>query len=129
VPFVTPSNPIEGAQRDWPFPKGARLLRRSDFREVYDKGFRVSGPYFAGICLRVEGQAKARIGFAVPKAAGGSVIRNRLKRRLREAVRLSLPQLEPQWNVVFQARLGALEAPFADLKREVEKLFSRCERS
>jgi ribonuclease P protein component len=89
----------------------------------------VSGPYFAGICLRVEGQTRARVGFAVPKAAGGSVTRNRLKRRLREAARMNLDQLGPQWNVVFQARAAALKAPFANLKKEVEKLFSRCARS
>jgi ribonuclease P protein component len=108
------------------FPKEARLLRRSDFRRVYDEGFRVSGPYFAAVCNAVERQARARVGFAVPKALGGSVIRNRLKRRLREAVRLYLGQLGPQWNVVLQARKPALTAAFADLSREVQRVFSRC---
>ena len=60
---------------------------------------------------------------------GDSVDRNRLRRRLREAARLSLDQLGPEWNVVFQARRATMEAPFASLKREVEKLFSRCGRS
>jgi ribonuclease P protein component len=108
------------------FPKEARLRRRSDFQRVYDQGFRVSGPFFTGICFRTEGQARGRVGFAVPKAVGGSVIRNRVKRRLREAVRPSLGQLGPQWNVVIQARLAVVKAPFPSLKREVERLFSRC---
>ena len=77
----------------------------------------------------MEGQARPRVGFAVPKAVGGSVIRNRVRRRLREAVRLNLGQLGPQWNVVIQVRAGAREAPFAELKKDVEKLFSQCERS
>ena len=60
---------------------------------------------------------------------GGSVTRNRMRRRVREAVRLSLGQLAPEWAVVVQVRRAVLEAPFVDLKREVERIFSRCGRS
>jgi ribonuclease P protein component len=101
-------------------------LRRPDFQKVYKEGGRVSGPFFAGVYLAMEGQARARVGFAVPKALGGSVTRNRIKRRLREAVRLNLGQLGPRWNVVLQARKPVLTAAFPDLAREVGRLFSRC---
>ena len=93
---------------------------------MYDQGFRTSGPYFAAVCLKVQGQTGAKVGFATPRALGGSVVRNRIRRRLREAVRLSFSGLAPGWAVVVQARKGALEAPFEDLRKEVEKLFSRC---
>ena len=56
-------------------------------------------------------------------------MRNRLRRRLREAVRLSLAGLGPEWMVVVQARRPALKATFRDLGMEVDKLFSRCARS
>ncbi len=95
---------------------------------MYERGFRTSGPYFAAACLKIEGQAGAKVGFAVPKHLGGSVTRNRIRRRLREAVRLSLPGLAPGWAVVVQGRKGALDAPFESLRKEVEKLFSRCAR-
>ena len=104
-------------------------MRRPDFQKVYKEGGRVSGPFFAGVYLAVEGQARARVGFAVPKALGGSVTRNRIKRRLREAVRLNLGQLGPRWNVVLQARKSALTAAFPDLVREVGRLFARCKLS
>ena len=65
----------------------------------------------------------------MPRALGSSVVRNRLKRRLREAVRLNLDQLEAGWDIVFQARSAALKAPFDELKRAVEGVFSRCRRS
>ena len=55
---------------------------------MYAEGFRVSGPYFAAFCLRRAAPEGSRIGFTVPRALGGSVVRNRLKRRIREAVRL-----------------------------------------
>lgn len=62
----------------------------------------------------------------MPRALGSSVVRNRIKRRLREAVRLNLDQLGEQWNVVLQARKPALDADFTALMREVQRLFSLC---
>lgn len=90
---------------------------------------RLSGPYFAAVCLKVEGQDRAKVGFAAPKTLGDSVARNRMRRRLRAAVRLNLGQLAAEWAVVVQVRRAAADAPFADLTREVEKLFARCARS
>ncbi len=52
-----------------------------------------------------------------------------MRRRLREAVRLNLALLGSGWDVVFQVRRAAGQAPFADLTKEVEKLFARCARS
>lgn len=68
----------------------------------------------------------ARIGFTLPRAVGKSVVRNRIKRRLREAVRLRLEQLNPQWDIVLNPRRRAQNAPFAELLKEVEKLFQWC---
>ena len=53
-------------------------------------------------------------------------MRNRIKRRLREAVRFCLDRLNPQWSIVINPRRKALDAPFPDLQREVERLFQRC---
>ena len=102
-------------------------MRSADFRKVYDNGVRVSGPYFAAFCLAPAPQQGPKIGFTVSRAAGNSVLRNRLRRRLREAVRLSLSRLGPRWLIVFNPRRKALDAPFEDLLAEVRKLFLRCE--
>lgn len=93
---------------------------------MYQEGFRISSPYFAAFCLKVEGQVRARIGLTTPKALGNSVVRNRLKRRLREAVRLRLPGLGPEWEIVFNPRRSILDARFEDLQREVGRVFSKC---
>ena len=66
------------------------------------------------------------IGFTTPRALGKAVVRNRIKRRLREAVRLHLDRLNPQWSIVINPRRKALDAPMPDLQREVERLFLRC---
>ncbi len=74
----------------------------------------------------MEGAAYPRVGFTVPRALGTAVIRNRLKRRMREAVRGGLGSLAAPWAVVFNPRRAALTAPAEDLKREVGRVFTRC---
>src|SRR5687768_13425160 len=92
------------------FPKSVRILRRSDFRRVYDDGTRYSCPYFAAFCLAREQNDGPKIGFTVSRASGHSVVRNRMKRRMREVVRLHLRDLPPKWAVVFNPRKPLLEA-------------------
>src|SRR5450432_4057003 len=75
------------------FPKNVRILRSSDFRKVYDGGTRISGPLFAAFCLLEPERSGPRIGFTVPRAIGNAVVRNRVKRRYREAVRQRLDLL------------------------------------
>ena len=108
------------------FPKRVRLLRSQDFRRVYDQGIRYSNSLFAAFCLRGEKADGPRVGLTVPRAFGKAVVRNRIRRRFREAVRLHLERLSPQWYIVINPRRKALEAPFAEICGEVERLFRRC---
>lgn len=123
---VTQSRAVETSRRTFAFPKEVRLLRSADFEKVYKEGFRISGPYFAAFCLRCPGQSGPKVGLTVPRSLGKSTVRNRIKRRVREAVRLNLWRLGPEWAVVFNPRSAALEAPFRELEREVQKVFARC---
>ena len=104
---------------------------------MYDHGTRVSGPLFAAFCLAREGDRPdhngsadygPRLGLTVPRAIGGSVDRNRIKRRLREAFRLHRTELNPQWDIVLNPRRTALAAPFADLERALGKVIEQCNR-
>jgi len=101
-------------------------LRSTDFRRVYDSGSRFSSPFFAAFCVREPRPDGPRIGFTTPRALGKAVVRNRIRRRVREAVRLHLEQLSPEWSIVFNPRRKAMEAPFPELEREILRLFQRC---
>lgn len=93
---------------------------------MYDNGAKFSGPLFAAFCLRNNGEGGVKVGFTCPRALGGAVVRNRIRRRMREAVRERLDETGAGWEIVINPRLRAMTAPFSELRREVEKLFQRC---
>jgi ribonuclease P protein component len=70
--------------------------------------------------------AEARFGFTVTKRMGNAVIRNRIKRRLREAVcKVAMPHVRTGHDYVIVSRLKSLDCAFADLIRDMEFAFSR----
>ncbi|WP_136657527.1 ribonuclease P protein component [Nitratireductor sp. XY-223] len=93
-----------------------RLKKRSDFLAVR-KGERRKGPFFVLEVLDRGSAGEApRIGYTVTKRQGNAVERNRIRRRLREAVRLKAAfDMRPGHDYVVVARRDALEAPFAEL--------------
>ncbi len=74
---------------------------------------------------KTAGSTCVRVGFTVPKALGKSVDRNRIRRRLREAVRHNLGALAETHglDVVFNPKRTALTADYLALEREVERAF------
>ena len=116
------------------FPKTARILKAADFRRAYNQGTRFTGRYFAAFCLRVKRSAQPgriqsggpRLGFTVPRAFGKAVLRNRVKRRLREALRVRLPEVAADWDIVINPRRPAMAAPVEELRREVDRLVTQC---
>ncbi len=96
---------------------------------VYDNGLRLSSPIFAAFCLSRTGADAAkgvRLGLTVPRALGGAVVRNRIKRRLREAFRLHRAEFGPQWDIVLNPRRSAIDAPFSEIERALKRLIEKC---
>ena len=84
---------------------------------------------FAAFCVRESQPEGPHIGFTCPRALGKAVVRNRIKRRVREAVRLHLDRLSPLWSIVINPRRKAFDAPVTELRREIDRLFQRCNES
>jgi ribonuclease P protein component len=95
-----------------------RLSRSRDFDAVYRHGRSVSTRYLVLYWFpREDGSDEPRLGLAVPKATGGAVVRNRIKRQLRESWRARLERVPGGRDYVLIARPGlpdAVEARGAD---------------
>jgi ribonuclease P protein component len=113
------------------FSKSRRLLRHSDFERVYKSGKRHFASLITVFYLRRQDAHAAgpRIGFTVGKALGGAVQRNRMKRRLREAVRLTTAGVAFPADVVINPKRSLLAADFAELKKEIGHAFRVIERA
>ncbi len=113
------------------FPHQKRLLQHAAFEKVYGSGGRIFQPDITVFYRRRDGaesDAGARVGFTVSRAMGGAVARNRIRRRLREAVRLNLASLSGQVDVVINAKRTVLKADFPRLAGEVERAFVQISR-
>jgi ribonuclease P protein component len=119
APSAPPNNPPTTLD----FPKRVRLLRPSEFRKVYDHGDRFTCALFSAFTIR--GQNEPRFGFTLPRAVGKSVVRNRIRRRLRELVRLSRHRFPADSWTVFNPRRAAEEAPLERLRADLERLIGR----
>jgi ribonuclease P protein component len=107
-----------------------RLRKHADYQRVYKAGRKQFGRQMAYFFALRDAEATTRsettgprVGLTVPKALGKAVVRNRIKRRLREAVRAALPQLSAPVDVVLHPKRSVLEAEFAVIEREVETIF------
>lgn len=110
------------------FPKSQRLLRHADFERVYKQGRRhfaahMTVFYLARAVEAADGNVGSRVGFTVSKALGGAVQRNRIKRRLREAVRLHGVPAGIDADVVINPKRTLLTADFIDVRNEIAKAF------
>ena len=86
------------------------------FRRLYHKGKSVAGKYLVIYCRR-NGTQENRIGLTVSAKLGHAVVRNRVRRRLREIYRLHEDQFRPGWDIVVVARSRAVDAPYQKLER------------
>jgi ribonuclease P protein component len=85
-----------------------RLRRRADFLRVRRAGLRSQSQHFVIYLAVLPDQTTARLGLAVSRQVGNAVVRNRIKRRLRESFRCCLrPALGPGSSLMIVAREGA----------------------
>ena len=112
-----------GGESGWKFPRSLRLLRHADFERVYKEGRRHFSAHMTVFYLRREQGDGLRVGFTVGRVLGGAVERNRIKRRLREAVR-QRPTSPAAVDVVINPKKSVLKVSFAELLGEVGQAFA-----
>ncbi len=104
--------------------KPYRLKGRGSFQEVITRGNPVRGRL--GVVFLLQGKEETpRVGISVPSRLGSAVRRNRIRRRLREAVRRLLPRLRAGTRLVIIAREAAEKEDFSRLCRELESMLKK----
>jgi ribonuclease P protein component len=116
------SNPQERAGKK--NPRSGRLLRHADFERVYKQGRRHFAAHMTVFYLRRADGEGMRVGFTVGRVLGDAVDRNRMKRRLRESVRLTRPAASAAVDVVINPKKSVRTVEFSVLLEEVGRAFA-----
>ena len=101
-----------------------RLRRNNDFQRVRREGKSHASPRLVLAFLQNE-LAYSRFGFVVSKRLGKAVRRNKIKRRMREAIRLQIPYLKPGFDLVLIARQPVNQASYAQIEQDLVNLLTK----
>jgi ribonuclease P protein component len=104
------------------FPKEYRLRRRTEFLRVQDKGAKISADCLLALVLPGRDAQVTRVGLTVSTKVGNAVVRNRIRRRLRELFRRRREEFPRGLDMVLVARQSAAEADLARLTTSFERV-------
>ncbi|WP_204104180.1 MULTISPECIES: ribonuclease P protein component [Spirulina sp. CCY15215] len=122
-------------------PQANRLKHWRDFQEVYQRGKRYSGSYLTLRSLSVMPKSETgateaeitlipstRIGISIgKKVSKKAVVRNRIKRQIRAAIREILPQMSGGWKLAIGVKSTATKCEYEHFLRELKQLLTRAE--
>lgn len=101
-----------------------RLKKRYQFNYVYKSGEHFSGEHM--VLYLVSSKTKSiKVGLAVTKKVGKAVVRNRIRRQLREIIKKQVPSLKQNYNIIVVARDNITSASFETLTNEFSKLIKK----
>lgn len=101
--------------------KQERLKKKYEFKKVYKLGNSYADRYLV-MYLLPSNQEYNRLGVSVSKKVGKSVIRNRVKRLIKEAFRKNTDKLDKGFDIVIIARARSIKACYDDIKKSILKL-------
>jgi ribonuclease P protein component len=111
---------LKGKER---LPKTARLLKRAEFLKVSRIGAKLQSASFI-VVSTTNHRPKSRLGITVSSKVGNSVIRNRIKRQVREYFRRHRAALRPGTDIVVIARKSAAGMAGKDIATDLQRVFN-----
>ncbi len=114
------SAPLNPEGQRYAFPKSARLLIRREFLSLQQRGKRRHSPHFVVVSAPAPGR-RSRLGITVTRRFGKAVVRNRMKRVLREFFRTRQVYITPAQNILIIPKVGADALEFIQVAEELER--------
>lgn len=101
-----------------------RIRQNEEFQKIRKEGLSYNNELLV-ICTRANQLSYSRFGFSVSSRLGGAVLRNRIKRRLREAMRLRMETIKPGWDIIVIAKRPVSQADFHAMDAACARLLRR----
>lgn len=101
-----------------------RVRENKRFQQIRRNGSSYSNKPLV-LCVLPNELDYSRFGFSVSNRIGKAVQRNKIKRRLREAMRLRIDEIEPGWDIVFIARNPIRNATYSEMDQACARLLRR----
>lgn len=101
-----------------------RIHQNEEFQKIRKEGIAYSNELLV-LCVLANQRSYSRFGFSVSSRLGGAVVRNRIKRRLREAMRLRMAAIQPGWDIVVIAKRPVSQADFHQMDAACARLLRR----
>ena len=103
------------------------LKKDSDFRKVYKHGKSFANRYLVMYILNNKSE-NSRIGISVSKKVGKAIIRNKVRRRIKEAYRVNIDEnVKYGYDIVFIARVAIKDAEYKDIEKSMKHLVKKSE--
>lgn len=105
--------------------KQNRLTKREDFNKVYRIGKSTANHQFVMYYRKISDAPQIRIGVSVSKKVGNAVVRNRIRRRVKEIIRLHLERIDAKGDLIFIARKPAAEMGSVEIRKSLLHLLKK----
>lgn len=101
-----------------------RVKKRRDFTRIYQRGKSAAAKNLV-LCWRKTGLSVHRVGFTVSKKVGNAVVRNKVRRRLKEIARLRPELFMTGYDYIVIARPPVVEISYREMEKELERLVKK----
>ena len=100
------------------------IKKNHEFRTIYSKGQSIADKNLV-LYSRAKHSDSPRFGISVSSKVGGAVVRNRIKRQIKEILRINIDSISDEYDIIFVIRVKCRQADFSDIERSVLKLLKR----